>query len=113
MARAEAASLDVTNPPPQAGALAELLPDGLVVVDHGGLIKFVSNRAARLVESQPEALMNRPVREAFPLHDIEGRSWWDYADPSGYSRLSPSPWPSPRGGEGNHPELTGFRPFSR
>lgn len=81
MASAEAAPLDVTNPPPQAGALAELLPDGLVVVDHVGLIKFVSNRAARLVESQPEALMDRPVREAFPLHDNEGRSWWDYADP--------------------------------
>lgn len=75
------ARIDVSNPPPQVGALAELLPDGLVVVDHLGMIRFVSNRAAQLVEQRLEDMLDQPVREAFPLHDNEGRSWWDYADP--------------------------------
>jgi signal transduction histidine kinase len=81
MASDGSARIDVSNPPPQVGALAELLPDGLLVVDHRGLIRFVSNRAAQLVERRPEDMMEHPVREAFPLHDNEGRSWWDYADP--------------------------------
>lgn len=76
-----AGRIDVSNPPPQVGALAELLPDGLLVVDHEGMVRFISNRAAQLVEETPEALMDRPVREAFALHDHEGRSWWDFADP--------------------------------
>jgi signal transduction histidine kinase len=76
-----ATRIDVSNPPPQVGPLAELLPDGLLVVDHHGVVRFISNRAAHLVDESPEALMGRPVREVFPLHDNEGRSWWDLADP--------------------------------
>ena len=72
---------DSGNPPPWLGAMAELLPDGLVVLDQGGLVRFCSSRAARLIEVDPDDLIGRPVREGLPLHDSDGRSWWDHADP--------------------------------
>lgn len=72
---------DAANPPPWMTAMAELLPDGLVVLDQGGLVRFCSARAARLIEVDPEAIIGRSVREGLPLHDNEGRSWWDHADP--------------------------------
>ncbi len=72
---------DAANPPPWMTSMAELLPDGLVVLDQGGAIRFCSTRAARLIEVDPEEIIGRPVRDALPLHDSEGRSWWDLADP--------------------------------
>ncbi|MEO7235313.1 MAG: ATP-binding protein [Lapillicoccus sp.] len=72
---------DAAHPPPWMTAMAELLPDGLVVLDQSGTVRFCSTRAARLIEVEPEAILGRPVREGLALHDSEGRSWWDLADP--------------------------------
>ena len=72
---------DASNPPPWMTAMAELLPDGLIVLDQGGLVRFCSARAAQLIEVDQDAILGRPVREGLPLHDSDGRSWWDVADP--------------------------------
>src|SRR5690242_11777690 len=61
--------------------MADVLPDGLVVVDQQANLVFCSNRAGRLMGLDPDTILGRPVREALPLHDSDGRSWWDYADP--------------------------------
>jgi signal transduction histidine kinase len=61
--------------------MADVLPDGLMVVDGGGTLVFCSARAGRLVRLDPKTILGRPVREVLPLHDSDGRSWWDFADP--------------------------------
>ncbi len=72
---------DAAGPPPWMTAMAELLPDGLVVLDQEGFVRFCSTRAARLIEVEPDEILGRPVREGLALHDSDGRSWWDLADP--------------------------------
>jgi signal transduction histidine kinase len=69
------------QPPSSLTAMAELLPDGLVVLDDKGVLRFCSTRAARLIEVDPDEIIGRPAREGLALHDSEGRSWWDLADP--------------------------------
>ncbi len=76
-----AGAMDPTNPPPSITAMADVLPDGLVVVDGRRVVRFVSGRAATLLACDQGGMVGRPVREALALHDSEGRSWWDYADP--------------------------------
>jgi PAS domain S-box-containing protein len=73
--------VDVTNPPPGVTEMADVLPDGLLVVDQQATLVFCSGRAGRLLGMDPETILGRPVREVLPLHDSDGRSWWDYADP--------------------------------
>ena len=68
--------MDVTNPPPGVTEMADVLPDGLVVVDQRATLVFCSARAGRLIGMDPETILGRPVREALPLHDSDGRSWW-------------------------------------
>lgn len=81
MATVDLATVVTMDPPAQISALANLLPDGLVALDGGGLVRFVSERAAVLLQQPGDALVGRPVREALPLYDSEGRLWWDVADP--------------------------------
>jgi signal transduction histidine kinase len=69
------------QPPPWLAEMAELLPDGLVVLDERGLLRFCSTRAARLIEVDPDEILGRPARDGLALHDSDGRSWWDLADP--------------------------------
>ena len=73
--------MDVTNPPPGVTEMADVLPDGLIVVDQHANVVFCSARGGRLVGMAPETILGRPVREALPLHDSDGRPWWDFADP--------------------------------
>ena len=73
--------MDVTNPPPGVTEMADVLPDGLVVVDGQQTLVFCSARAGRLMDVDYEGILGRPVREVLPLHDSDGRAWWDYADP--------------------------------
>ena len=61
--------------------MADVLPDGLVVLDGHATLVFCSARAGRLMDLDPEAILGRPVREVLALHDSDGRPWWDYADP--------------------------------
>jgi signal transduction histidine kinase len=72
---------DGAQPPPWLAEMAELLPDGLVVLDERGLLRFCSTRAARLIEVDPDEILGRPARDGLALHDSDGRSWWDLADP--------------------------------
>lgn len=74
-------AVDVTNPPPGVTEMADVLPDGLVVVDGQETLVFCSARAGRLMALDHEAILGRPVRDVLPWHDSDGRSWWDYADP--------------------------------
>ena len=54
--------MDVTNPPPGVTEMADVLPDGLVVVDGQETLVFCSARAGRLMDLDHEAMLGRPVR---------------------------------------------------
>jgi signal transduction histidine kinase len=79
----DAEAMDPTNPPPQVSAMADLLPDGLVVVDHEGIVRLTSARAGQLMHVDPGSIVGRPVRESLPLYDSDARPWWEIADPWG------------------------------
>jgi signal transduction histidine kinase len=79
----DAEAMDPTDPPPQVSAMADLLPDGLVVVDHEGIVRLTSARAGQLMRVDPDTIVGRPVRESLPLYDSEARPWWEIADPWG------------------------------
>ncbi|MDN5796361.1 MAG: ATP-binding protein [Intrasporangium sp.] len=62
-------------------AMAELLPDGLVVVGADQVIRFVNTEALRVLGAARDDLLGRPVREALPLADKAGHDWWAHTDP--------------------------------
>lgn len=64
-----------------ASSLAELLPDGLVVVGGDGIIRFVNREACRILKRSPDEMISRPALEALPLSDKYGRDWWKHTDP--------------------------------
>ncbi|HET9021137.1 MAG TPA: ATP-binding protein [Ornithinibacter sp.] len=60
----------------------EFIPDGLVAaVGAGAEVRFVNSRAERITGLAAADLLGRDVREALPLQDLEGRSWWDVSNP--------------------------------
>ncbi len=62
--------------------MAELLPDGLVVVGADRRVRYVNAEALRVLDVDDVAvLVGRPVAEALPLTDKYGRDWWSHADP--------------------------------
>ncbi|PYC77229.1 PAS domain-containing sensor histidine kinase [Streptomyces tateyamensis] len=74
--------------PPRAGGAAwpldpDDLPDGLVVADRDGLVVTFNRAAARLTGISPRAALGRPLAEALPLEDLDGRRWWELTDPYG------------------------------
>lgn len=62
------------------------LPDGLVVADAYGRVVRFNAAAAALTGRRPEDVLGRPLGEALPLQDLDGRRWWTLADP--YNGLS-------------------------
>jgi len=64
-----------------AGDLADLLPDGLVVIGGDAVVRFVNGEAGRILDAVPESLLGRPVGEALPLVDKYGRDWWEHTHP--------------------------------
>lgn len=62
-------------------ALSDLLPDGIVSIDHDQLIVFANSRAGEILRVDHTSLVGRPVTEALVLNDAEGRSWWAVASP--------------------------------
>jgi signal transduction histidine kinase len=63
-------------------SMAELLPDGLVVVGADRRVRLVNAEALRVLElADSTQLIGRPVDEVLPFTDRYGRDWWAHADP--------------------------------
>lgn len=62
-------------------------PDGMIVVAADGVIDLVNDRAAQICGIPVEELSGRPLREALPLQDAYGVSWWDVAYPWAPERI--------------------------
>lgn len=62
-------------------AAAEFHPDGVVTVDSQGLVDFVNTRAEKVTGIRRDELQGRHFTEALPFRDMQGRVWWDFADP--------------------------------
>ncbi|WP_329562591.1 sensor histidine kinase [Kitasatospora sp. NBC_01266] len=72
------------NAGPGAAAVAlDDLPDGLVIADRDGLVVGFNRAAARLTGISAAAALGRPLAEALPLEDLDGRRWWPLTDPYG------------------------------
>ncbi|WP_078901674.1 sensor histidine kinase [Actinacidiphila yeochonensis] len=71
--------------PPASGAVLDPddLPDGLLVADSAGLVVGFNAAAARITALDPAAVLGRPVEQALPLEDLDGRRWWQLTDPYG------------------------------
>ncbi|WP_107116416.1 sensor histidine kinase [Streptomyces sp. NRRL F-4489] len=74
--------------PPEAsgcgpGLAPDDLPDGLVVADEHGRVVCFNAAAARITGIAPGDALGRPVGDALPLQDLEGRRWWQLTDPYG------------------------------
>ena len=65
--------------------MAELLPDGLVVVGRDRRIRFVNAEALRDPRTcdRADARRHAPSATSCPLHDNDGRDWWAHTDPWG------------------------------
>ena len=59
------------------------LPDGLVIADEHGLVTVFNRTAARVTGIDPAQVLGKPLAEALPLEDLEGRGWWGCVDPYG------------------------------
>ena len=72
---------------PQAGprlawdVAAELHPDGLIVADGDAVVRYVNSRAEGIIGAPAADLVGKDIRNALPLQDTEGRSWWACSDP--------------------------------
>ena len=58
-----------------AQALADALPDGLVVADARGRVVLVSEPAARMLGTGADRGVGRPLTDILRLQDTEGRDW--------------------------------------
>jgi PAS domain-containing protein len=65
------------------GLCPDDLPDGLVVADHAGRVVCWNAAAARICGVPASAALGRPLTEALPLVDLDGRRWWELTDPYG------------------------------
>ncbi|HET6636012.1 MAG TPA: ATP-binding protein [Streptomyces sp.] len=59
------------------------LPDGLIVADHTGRVVCWNAAAARICGIDAADALGRPLAEALPLVDLDGRRWWELTDPYG------------------------------
>jgi signal transduction histidine kinase len=57
------------------------LPDGLVIADEHGLVTVFNRPAARVTGIDPAEVLGKPLAQALPLEDLEGRCWWGLVDP--------------------------------
>ncbi|WP_411283414.1 sensor histidine kinase [Lapillicoccus sp.] len=78
---ADVADTQALGAPAHVVAMSEVLPDGLVVVDGGGVVRYANSRAGRILGMDERQLFGRAVQDGLPLRDSDGRSWWDLADP--------------------------------
>lgn len=68
---------------PPGGLDPEDLPDGLVVAGADGRVVSFNAAAARITGLPAAGALGRPLAEALPLEDLEGRRWWPLTDPFG------------------------------
>jgi signal transduction histidine kinase len=66
-----------------AGIGYDELPDGLVIADEHGRIVVFNRAAARIAGINAASVIGRPLADALPLEDLEGRNWWLCTDPYG------------------------------
>lgn len=60
----------------------EFMPDGLVAaVGRQATVRFMNSHAERVTDLRAADVIGRDIREALPLQDLEGRSWWELTDP--------------------------------
>ncbi|QZY30551.1 ATP-binding protein [Nocardioides coralli] len=62
-------------------ALADALPDGVVVADGGGTVQLVSRLAGTMLGVDPDAAVGQRLEEVLRLQDTEGRDWCDQNAP--------------------------------
>jgi len=79
------------------------LPDGVVVADEAGRVTAVNVAAVAMLGSDLATLVGTQLRDAVPLDDLEGHSWFDCTAPyDGFelrSRLAEQTWHLPDGRE--------------
>ena len=61
--------------------LADELPDGIVVADQSGRVIVFNRAAERLTGIDAAGSLGRPLVQALPLIDREGRCWWRQSRP--------------------------------
>ncbi|MDQ3114517.1 MAG: PAS domain-containing protein, partial [Actinomycetota bacterium] len=59
----------------------DLLPDGVLVADHDGVVVAVNAAAGKVAGLDPAASVGRELSVVLPLLDDEGRSWWIHSQP--------------------------------
>ena len=59
------------------------LPDGVVAADENGLVVVFNQAAARITGIDPAGALGKPLEEALPLEDLDGRRWWSHTEPYG------------------------------
>ena len=65
------------------GPCYDELPDGVVVADGDGRVVVFNRAAQRITGHCAQRALGRPLDEALPLVDLEGRCWWACTDPYG------------------------------
>ena len=61
--------------------VADELPDGIVVADEAGRVTAFNRAAARLTGTDPSDALGKDLFDVLPLHDADGRDWWECTDP--------------------------------
>lgn len=60
----------------------EFIPDGLVAaIGHDATVRLMNSRAEGITGVAAQDVLGRDIRDALPLQDLEGRSWWEVTDP--------------------------------
>ncbi len=60
----------------------EFIPDGLIAaVGPDATVRFMNTRAEQITGIDAADALGRDIREALPLQDLEGQSWWEVTDP--------------------------------
>lgn len=67
----------------EARSAGELLPDGLIVADENAVVVGANARSEQVTGLRVADITGRDIREAVPLQDGNGCSWWECTDPWG------------------------------
>jgi signal transduction histidine kinase len=86
-----------------AHALADALPDGVVIADGEGIVTILSGTAARMLALEPDEGVGRPLEDVLSLRDNDGNGWFATNRPYEGLRtrvaIPEQPWQLPNGTE--------------